>query len=188
MTVWVRHLELSEQQEKELAQTDHITLPLDGLPDLTLIREPSAMQHVLKALHPKAPPESLQRLQQRYWHISHDIAVDDVIAVPLKHQNKVVLAEVVGGYRYHMNEAREDIHTVAVRWVKKSIPMRKLMVHKVALSGGELPMFEVTDSKLKAVINSAMPYGYNRFAAIKWIIGVFIAWRLFTFLSQRSGF
>lgn len=188
MSVWLRHLKLSEAEEETLTQQPYISLPLDGMPDLSLINSEAELRHLIAALHPEAPPETMQRLQQRYWTYARGVEEEDIIAVPLLHKKIVALAEVNGKYHYETNMQGDDVHRIGVNWMKKTIPFIRFGRDAGMLKAGSNPLHEVTDTRVRGLIRSALPYGYNRFAAIKWILFVFIAWRMVQFFLQGKGF
>lgn len=189
MSIWIRHLNLSAVEEQALTQQPTISLPLAGLPDLSMMQSPVELRHLLMALHPDAPPETLQRLQDRYWTYGKGLQAEDIIVVPLSHKKVVALAGVNGVYSYDVSSEGDDRHTIPVHWFKKTIPFWRFGREVSVLKADSNPLHEVTDTRLRGIIRAALPYRYNRFAAIKWIIIVIVAWRLFQYvLQQAHGF
>ncbi|MGE0755195.1 MAG: hypothetical protein AB7L92_08565 [Alphaproteobacteria bacterium] len=188
MTVWLQHIPLSEQQENDITRHDTLPLPLGRLPDLGLIDRPAGLRHLLAALHPDAPPEKLNRLQERTWRLAKGIEEDDIIAVALRHRQVLALAEVVTPYAYRVGDNHEDVHHMHVKWQKKTVPFRRFGRNASIFHGDGPFLEEVTDQKMRETIRAALPYAYNRFAALKWILGIFILWRLFVFATQQGGF
>lgn len=188
MTVWIRHMALSPGEEDKVTREERIALPLNGLPDLSMVDSPVVLRHLLEALHPDAPPEKLLRLQERTWQMAKGIEPEDIIAIPLKHKKTMVLAEVSGPYGYDTDASGDDMHYFPVQWNKKTIPFRRFGSETSAFAGGGSFIEEVTDAKMRTTIRNAMPYSYNRFTAIKWLLGAFVVWRFIEFMVQRGGF
>jgi predicted Mrr-cat superfamily restriction endonuclease len=184
MTVWVLHLPLSESETESIKERSTLPLPLEGLPDLSLIGSATEFRHLLVALHTDAPPETIERIFQRTWHIFSEVQAGDIIAVPLKSKQRVAVAEVMGRYTYQTDSDGADIHTVPVKWYGRTIPFARFRLHKQLLSGRAWQMMEVTAPDARAIIRSKLPHSYNRFTGIKWILGLFMVWHLIRMLAR----
>jgi hypothetical protein len=142
---------------------------------------------MLQLLHPDAPPEQITRQLEKTWKIYENIHPEDVIAVALPGKKEVVLAEITGPYGYRVGEKGEDIHFVPVKWHNKRISFSKLLKHK-ELTSPPAGMREIHEPATRIAVRDRLPHSYNRFAAFKWIIVIFIAWHMIErFRHMLSG-
>lgn len=184
MTLWVMHVPLSADEEEAIAAREFLPLPLEDLPDLSVIRSQTEFRHLLKALHPEAPPETLTRIIERTWKIFRGVEVEDIIAVPLPVSREVAIAEVTGPYQYRVQADKSDEHAIPVKWHARRIPFSKFYRHKNILNA-DGPMQEVQAVEVRNIIRARLPHRYNRFAGLKWILVIFIVWRLVVYFTQK---
>lgn len=182
MSIWVLHLPMSEAEEKAVTAREFLPVPLSGLPDLTLVTNASECKHLLSAMHPDEPPETLNRRAERVWRLRSQVVEEDIIAVPLPGKSELALAEVTGPYAYRLDEKGGDVHGYPVKWHEKRVPFRAYMRHKEVLTAGSEPMRELVQRELAAPIRDRLPHPWNRFVWIKWILVVFIGWRMINYL------
>ncbi len=184
MTIWILHMPLAESQEGDFTKYDSLPLPFGDVPDLSNVSNSSAFRHLVAALHPDMPPESLERIHNRVWKIFSELHPEDIIAVPLTHKRVVLLAEVSGKYRYD-SAADTSPHRIPVKWQEKTLSFVRFRLHKNLLESSGWSMAEVSDQSARAIIQSSLPRRYNRFAGFKWIVVVFMLWNLVVMLVRR---
>lgn len=176
MTVWVLHQQLTPQQEADIRQSPEVRLPFDALPDLSMVSGENDLKRLLQSLYPEDPPETLTRRVDKYWKIFSELHPEDVLAVPLSSRKEALVAEVTGPYRYYMDSDNSDVHVVPVKWHERTIPRHGLMKLKELFEYSGERMFEVTNKEARTVIRDCLPYKYNRFVKMKWVLAAFFVW------------
>ena len=173
MTIWVLHLSLTPEEETHLHEQEFLSLPFEGIPDLSRVTTPAQATQLLAALYPDDPPESLNRRLDRFWPIFHGMHVEDIIVLPLAAAKSALLAEVIGKYQYHVGADGEDMHRIPVRFYPKRVPVRVLRRHPELFQVGGARMREVTDVSARVAVRDQLPLSYNRFVKFKWLLVVF---------------
>ncbi len=173
MTIWILYQSLTPEEEVHIGERDALTLPFGDLPDLSLINSPAELRHLLQALHPDDPPETVARKTERLWKLYAGLQVEDIMVVPLKSRKEVALAEVTQRYRYEVGAEGTDVHQVEVKWYGKRIRLSALGKHKELFDERGEKMREVTDPEARVAIRDRLPHSYNRFAKWKWLLVLF---------------
>ena len=168
MTVWVLNAELKGDEK-------NLLLPFDGLPDLSSITSEGAMRRLLQQLEPDAPPETLVRRAEMLWLQYSQLALGDVIVVPI--HKSWSLAQVNGGYRYENGE-----HQLPVSWKKLFVKWHKLAMLSKFTSGARLHMvnYPQMTKEIMALAAEKPP----RFARAKWAFGVIMVLNAIVMLAQ----
>lgn len=193
MSVWVLHLPLTRQEEEAITSRSFLPLPFEGLPDLSMINNLQECRHLLMALYPDDPPETISHKIDKFWRQYAGLREEDLIAVPLQNRQELAIAQVTGHYTYQVGEAGKDIHTVPVNWHKRRVPFRKFGKFKTWFYPARIddPMVEIGDEEPRIIIRDRLPHSYNRFAKLKWFLLFVIAVKGFMFLvymiSQTFG-
>ena len=168
MTVWILHLALTPEEEEVVAARASLPLPLDGLPDLSMVASQGQFKHLLRALYPDDPPESLQLRHDRLWKIHAGAQKEDIIAVPLFHRREVALAEVIGPHGFE-----DGVHNAPVKWHQRRIAFASFRKHHKLLIPGTERLAEVEAAEARTLIRDRLPHAYNRFAGWKWLLIIF---------------
>jgi predicted Mrr-cat superfamily restriction endonuclease len=184
MTVWLLHLKLTPVQEALIDERRALPLPFAGVPDLSNIRSNGQLRQLLQMLHPDDPPETILRKADRLWLQYECLAREDIIAVPLPGKKQLMIAEVTRPYVYGVGEDGMDQHHVEVAWHKKPVAFRTFRNEKHLLTPQDGNVFfEIEDPQLRTAIRSRLPHSYNRFAGVKWILGICVLIQAMMFLS-----
>ncbi len=184
MTVWIMHLPLTEAEEQALKQRDYLPLPFKDIPNLLPLQNSWDFRRLLSAQNVDMPPESIERLHDRVWKIYTELRAEDVIIVPLKHKRVVAVAELSGGYHYD-TESADEPHRISVKWQEKEIPFIKFRLHKALLESSDWSITEVKDASARAIVQASLPYKYNRFSGLKWIVLIYTAFQLIRVLMHK---
>lgn len=185
MTVWIMHLELSAQEEANVEQRLRLLLPFEGMPDLSRLNSVRQCKDLVQLLHPDAPPETISRLAERVWRIFATLQKEDIIAVPLPHSRQLALASVTDGYTYRVDEKGEDEHSIGVTWYARRVSLSRFKKHKELFAEGKEQLVEVENKEARATIHTQLPYSYNRFAKIKWILLILLMLKLVGFALHQ---
>ncbi len=172
MTVWVLHQPLTPQEEANIEQRTHLTLPFDNLPDLSRVTSEATCHHLLSKLHPELPPESITGMLDRVWKQYRLLHLEDILAVPLPASKSVALAHVTGPYEYSVGPEGSDIHRIPVGWYKRLSP-RLTTKHANVFSVRSGAMLEIENREVRIAILDQLPHSYNRFVKWKWLLVVF---------------
>ena len=172
MTIWMYYESLTPEEEAHIRDRKHLALPFEDLPDLSMIKNPVECRHLLQALHPDDPPETIARKTERIWKLYGTMQVEDIIAVPLPSRKEVAIAEVKHPYHYMVDTKGNDVHRIIVKWHKKRAKFRAFKRHPEALHKGSEKISEVKKPALRAIIRDRLPHSYNRFAKWKWLLAV----------------
>lgn len=176
MTMWVL-------QDEENVGREYIRLPFRDIPDLSQTASAADVRRMLMALHPDAPPETIASLLERSWKFYQEIAPEDMVVVPMESRKALAIACITGPYRYDVAEDGSDAHLFPVKWENKTIPFSALRNHKSFLEEMS-PLYEITDVETRKFIHARLPKPYNRFVAIKWIVGLLLGLQAISFLLQ----
>jgi hypothetical protein len=185
MTVWRLHLDLTPHEESSIATRTHLMLPFEELPDLSRIHSQQTCRQFLMAFFPDAPPETIDRKADRLWRVLGELHKEDIIAVPLSLRQEVALAEVTGAYEYQMGD-RGPLHLVPVRWHEKRVPLAAFKKLPGAMEADSEKMRPVTSEKARVLIRDRLPYAYNRFAGLKWLLGLFLLLHMVMMLMRLA--
>ncbi|MDE3061156.1 MAG: hypothetical protein KGJ06_09100 [Pseudomonadota bacterium] len=172
MSIWLLHLPLTAEEEAHLTGRTHLPLPIEDVPDLSLMMRPVECRHLLQALHPEEPPEAISRRLERIWRLYTGVHAEDIIAVPLPARGELALAEVTGKYQYQVGEGGEDHHRVPVTWHRPILLRRFRKFKELLVPGGE-KMHEIASAPARIAIRDTLPHRYNRFARWKWLLALF---------------
>ncbi len=168
MSVWIFKSPFTAEEEKNLAQHTRLPLPFDGLPDLSGVDSAEKMRRVLIAIHPDAPPETLARQTDMYWGRFGELALGDLILLPLSNR-KIALAEVTTRYIYAVEDGN-DVHHTEVQWLEFAIPRRKLHTLRPSLDSS-VPMQLIEHAQSRKPVYALLKRPYNRFVKFQWLCG-----------------
>lgn len=77
---------------------------------------------MLPKVYPGSSPMKLTVWAGQLWSFRDRIAVDDIIALPLKKQAAIALGRVSGPYEYHASNPPGTRHARPVEWIRKDVP------------------------------------------------------------------
>ena len=185
MTIWILRELLTPEEEAHIEERTHLTLPFEDLSDLSMVTSQVECRHLLQALHPDDPPETIARKTERIWRLYGGLRAEDIIAVPLNSRQELALAEITKKYHYEVGDGGSDVHQVVVKWHEKRVPWRSLRKHKDLLESRGEKLVEVTNPDARTIIRDRLPHSYNRFAKWKWILVLFFIMGLISVGSSR---
>jgi hypothetical protein len=169
MTMWVLHEPLTLEDEQRIYDRTHLTLPFDNLPDLSLVRSNVECQHLLRALYPYYPPETIALKADRIWQHFSGLQLDDTVAVPLPLTGKVALGKISGPYVYKVDESNEDVHQIPVTWYPGPHLIQSFGRNRSMFRNNTVPLYTINDQPSRRSIQEKLPYKYNRFVRFKWV-------------------
>ena len=162
---------LTQEQEAAFIEKNSLPLPFDGIPDMSAVRSLAQCKALVKALHPDAPPEQIQGQGERLWNLYDALESDDTLAVYFPESKIVRLARLTGKYHYTVGEDGQDLHAMDIVWYRhKPIALSRFGHNKELFIEGSQTLVQVKDKKQAAAITDRLPYKYNRFKRIKWVL------------------
>jgi hypothetical protein len=175
MSVWVLHEKLTPDEEQHIHERTHLSLPFEGLPDLSQVHNLAQCQHLLRALHPKDAIETLALKADRIWSQYSGLQLEDLVAVPLPASKKVALCRISGSYTYRVDINSLDVHLLPVTWYPgvysfKSFGRQDYVFHP---TGNRL--YAITNPQAARAIREKLPHSYNRFRHFKWVWAIIFA-------------
>lgn len=179
MSVWVLRTSLTQEQEAAFIEKNSLPLPFDGIPDMSAVRSLAQCKALVKTLHPSAPPEQIQGQGERLWQMYNGLEEDDTLAVYFPDSKTVRLARLTGKYHYSVSEDGNDQHAMDIVWYwHRPIALLRFGRNKQLFTEGREPLAQVKDKKQAAAITDRLPYNYNRFKRIKWLLAVLVALKI----------
>ncbi len=182
MSVWILTQKLSRAEESAITSRTELTLPFDGLPDLSSLANENDFRRLLEQLDPEAPPESIQRKIDRIWPQFTGLALDDVVVVPLPALGEVAIGRICSHYRYQVGQGGADEHSIAVTWYPKHYKLASFGSYRQAITSPYLPLQEVTDKDMREKILVKLPHAYHRLARWKWLLAAIFTLKAIGFL------
>lgn len=178
------HPLLPEGGEERLSEADHLAIDWPELPSLEMVQNLQQLKHQLSALAPDAPPETITRRAERIWKFLREAAEEDVIAVPLPGKKEVAFAQITGPY-FCRREDEAFVHARPVKWFPKTMKLRAFYRHKHVFEKGASAFSAVAGRDAKNFIRGKLPFRYNRFARITWILLLLVALKMLHVLYRN---
>ena len=88
----------------------------DELPDLSGIGTREHLADLMRRTYPDAKAGKLQNSVAQIWAFARTIAVNDLVAMPLKGRSAIAFGDVTGGYAYRPENPPGTKHVRPVRW------------------------------------------------------------------------
>jgi|GEM_PF-2422778 len=171
MSMWVLKQSLTAEQEENIEALERLRLPIEGVGDLTEVKNADECKAMLKLIHPEDPPERLQVRTDDLWRIAKKVGKEDVVLVPLQHSKAVAMAEVTEAYQYEVSPEGEDCHFISVKWLRPSIPLYSFGNNRSVFTlERNTQMKKIQQKAVRVAISKKMPGQLDRFAKIRWII------------------
>jgi len=125
IALWVVRAGRSGEQEKAALQNNIITIGWNELDNLSSIQDYDLLRRHYSQAYPKQTKNQVGTGSAQVWKFFREIQKDDLIAIPLKSQNKsqkaIAIGQVIGDYEYKKEYGDNIRHTRSINWLK-SIP------------------------------------------------------------------
>lgn len=123
MAVWLVRAGSYGEYEQKFIQEKRIYATWDDLAcDLKSLPNREALFAELDKICPGSPPRRLHNWVGQLWPFAHEIAVGDLVVLPLKTQPVIYIGEVTGDYHFESQGPNPYYHWRPVKWVGETIP------------------------------------------------------------------
>ena len=118
MTLWMVRAGKYGEQEQAAIQHNLIAIGWIEIPDLASIRSKDELYTVYYENNPAKNKNQAANVVGQIWRFKDEIAIGDLVGLPLKSQSAIVIGKVVGEYEYRKDVAENIRHTRKVEWVR----------------------------------------------------------------------
>jgi len=116
MAVWlIRSGRQHEQQEKSFLHNGIISVGWE-LPDLTQYLTKKDISHALTKKYPDEIPGTIKTWTSELWTFSRDMAISDIVVLPMRGTKSIYIGRVTSDYLYETNAPGFN-HIHKVEWV-----------------------------------------------------------------------
>ena len=159
-TMWGVHAGATGDAHTLFLKKGVIALGWGAMPDLsTLPPTREAYKEALRVRYPDAKPGAIPVWAGQLYRFVHELAIDDVVVYPSKHDRVVNIGRVVGEYQYTDSPGDDYAHRRAVKWIT-SAPRTSFTQGALYEIGSALSFFQVknyADEFLGALAGDARP-------------------------------
>ncbi|MCQ1535694.1 hypothetical protein FTO70_08375 [Methanosarcina sp. KYL-1] len=117
MKFWLLKAAGTQEDEEAILENSIITIGWSEFPDLAGVKEEAQMKKLMLEKYPGMPDERCGAWAGEICSFMHEIKKGDLVAVPLKTRNEVLVGRVSGDYEYRQ-VSNFVSHVRNVRWMK----------------------------------------------------------------------
>jgi restriction system protein len=118
MVLWMVRAGRHGEEEQQALEKGLVTIGWNEFPDLSKVKSRSELAVLYAKLHPNTKKMALANEVGQIWRFLDNIKIDDLVALPLKHQSAIAIGKVESNYEYR-KDLGEDIHHIRrVKWIK----------------------------------------------------------------------
>lgn len=117
MRLWLVRAGKYGEREDFALQNQVALIGWPELPDLTGLETRKALNSLLQKTYPDRKPKTLSMWEGQVWAFVHDMALNDLVALPLKHRAAIAIGQVTGEYCYAKDNPPDARHTRPVQWL-----------------------------------------------------------------------
>lgn len=115
MALWLVRAGRYGEREDLVLQNKVALIGWQELPDLRSLPTRKDLAELLQSTYPDLKPKTLLNWESQIWPFVHEIRIDDIIAIPLKHRAVILFGEVSGEYRYDPTFPLDARHVRSVK-------------------------------------------------------------------------
>ena len=119
MALWLVRAGKYGEREDFALKNKMVVIGWDDVPDLAAIKDRKELAALLAQVYLDAKPKTLMAWESQLWAFSKDIAIGELVAMPLKHRSVIALGEITGDYAYRKDHPPESRHARPVKWLKE---------------------------------------------------------------------
>lgn len=123
MAVWLIRAGSHGEYEQKFIQENRVYVTWDNL-DVNLL-ELAKKADLTKAMtqrYPDAKPKAIANWVSQVWPFAHEIAISDLVVIPLKTQRAIQIGEVTGDYHFEPEGPDPFFHWRPVKWIAEAVP------------------------------------------------------------------
>ena len=121
VTAWMVRAGRDGERETTALTEGLIIAGWEEVGDLSQIHDKSGVRDLLERTYPDASRATIGNWTGQLWRLLHEIAVDDLVVIPLKNRVDVAVGQVTGNYEYRGNAPPGFRHVRAVRWIDTAV-------------------------------------------------------------------
>jgi|SRR5690606_15333626 len=123
MAVWLVRAGSHGEYEQKFIQENRVYVTWEDLNvDLSRLVSKSALVDAMQERYPDEKPKAILNWASQVWPFAHDMAIGDLVIVPLKSQPAIQIGEIVGPYRFDASGPDPYYHWREVRWIGEAVP------------------------------------------------------------------
>lgn len=119
MALWLVRAGSQGEREEFALERNLAVIGWDDLPDLSVVTDRKILLQLLSARYPGQKQKTLMNWESQIWPFVREIAVGDLVALPLKRRATIAIGTVSGNYEYQPENPPDARHTRAVEWLKE---------------------------------------------------------------------
>lgn len=118
MTLWMVRAGSHGEQEQAVLQHNIIAIRWLEIPDLTSVKTKDELYSLYYQVFPHKNKNQAANEVGQIWRFRDEIAVGDLVGIPLKTQSVIAIGKVTGTYEYRTDIAENVRHTIPVQWLR----------------------------------------------------------------------
>jgi len=123
MAVWLVRAGSHGEYEQKFIEEKRVYVTWDLLAvDLAALPDRAALTSYIDERYTDVKPKTVTNWVSQIWPFAHDMAVGDLVIVPLKTQPAIQIGEITGEYRFEAQGPSPYYHWRSVKWVGDAIP------------------------------------------------------------------
>jgi len=123
MAIWLIRAGSHGEYEQKFIQDKRVYVTWDDLQlNIANLADRQMLIASLTDRNPNAKPNTIRNWSSQIWPFAHEIAIGDLIILPLKSQPAIQIGEVTGDYHFENNAQAPYWHYRSVEWVGEAIP------------------------------------------------------------------
>jgi len=123
MAVWLIRAGSHGEYEAKFISEGRVYVAWDELDvDLSKLADRAALVAAMTERYPDSKPKAIMNWSSQIWPFAHEVAVGDLVVLPLKSQPAIQIGEVTGGYHFEPGGPDPYYHWRPVKWIAESIP------------------------------------------------------------------
>ncbi|NDV20378.1 restriction endonuclease [Pseudodesulfovibrio sp. JC047] len=123
MAVWLVRAGSHGEFEQKFIQDERIYVTWEDLDkNIEKLADKESLFSLLDSMHPDSKPKRLHNWVSQIWPFAHEMAIGDLVVVPLKSQSVIYFGEITGPYQFEPEGPNPYYHWRSVKWVGEAIP------------------------------------------------------------------
>src|SRR2546422_118755 len=116
MAMWLVRAGRKGEREAFALEEGVAAVGWDEIPDISGVGSREQLGDLMRRTYPDDRPQKVQNSVAQLWAFAHTIAVNDLVAMPLKGRSAVAFGDVTGGYALRPENPPGTKHVRPVRW------------------------------------------------------------------------
>lgn len=167
MAVWLVRAGKHGEYEQKFIDEKRIYLTWDTFDvDVSKLPDRAALTVEMESHYPDVKPKTITNWTSQVWRFSRDLAVGDMVFVPLKTQPAIQIGEVTGDYRFEPGGPDPFFHWRSVKWIGEAIPRANFGQDLLYSLGAFLTVCRITRNNAEGRLEAMRANGWKPEAAL----------------------